>query len=207
MAGQQGTIYVLTLDAVQYCVDALQQRRIHPWFAAYLHLRQQSARQGTQTEIAPDWNELGAYLEVPGGPYGQPYFRPFWNGPANAGQNWLNPNLAGSYAPSSLRAVPKRVIDVVGQRFVLRDRHWELARTFLTDDKQVPLLALAVFFLRDFGFRSQEVPEPKDVSRLFLDDFGYQLPNDEEEVAHLYDLTWKGADGSWFEVFEVSEYE
>lgn len=201
--------YLIKMDAVRACISELRSQRIHPFFPAYLHLRQQAARQGRLADVAPNWNALGTLLEVPGGPLGRPYFRPFWAGPATAGQEWLNPNLAGSYAPSSIRQLPRKVIDISPDgKFSLRENHWELARRHLTDEKPVPLLALAGFFFRDFAFLSENTPKPADLMQVFLNEFGYRSPADDVEVDHLYDRVWSAHDDNpWFAAVEEAAAE
>jgi hypothetical protein len=202
MAGSDDeTGYLIRVPAVRASITRLLEQRIHPIFPAYLHLRQQSARQGSLTAIRPTWTELGDLLRVPGGPVGKPHYRPFWNRRSEAGQAWLGPNLAGSYSPSSLRTTkPARVLDTNPDgSYVLRDRHWELAGENLTDGERVPALALASYLLRNYAILSESDPTRDDLVNLFLGFFGYQSPADDEEVAYLYDRDWHGPDDAWFE--------
>lgn len=196
-AGEDEIEYVIRTEAVRHSIVVLLQQRIHPYLPAYLHLRQQAARQETLTEIAPDWNGLGEYLQLPGGPYGKPHFRPFWN--TKQASPWLGRNLAGSYSPSSLREVPLRVVAIHGDKFELRPNHWELARQHLMDDQRIPALPLASFFLRDYAILATRPPERSELVDLFFQAFGYQSPVDDEEVAFLFDRDWAGPDGDWFE--------
>jgi len=193
--------YVIRVEVVRECIAVLREQRIHSFFPAYLHLRRQAAARDRLTDLTPNWNELGTLLEVPGGPFGRPYFRPFWPGPAQAGQEWLNPNLAGSYAPSSIRELPRRVIDIQGGKFSLRPRHWELAREHLADNRPVPVLALAGFFLRDFGLVKRETPSLAELIAIFRQEFGYRDGIDNEEFDYLYDQEWQGSSKQWFEPF------
>lgn len=203
MMGESGdgfSAYVVTLEAVRASIAALRTRLVHPYFPAYLHLRRQAAKQGTQKAIRPKWSELGRFLEVPGGP--QPHYRPFWAERADAGQEWLNRNLAGSFAPSSLRDVPRRVVDTDGdRRFLLRERHWERARQHLAYGQRIPVLALAGYFLRNHALLAPSTPGRDDLVRVFLTEFGYRSPEDDDEVAHLYQQEWRGPE-RWFEEFD-----
>lgn len=126
--------------------------------------------------------------------------RPFWRGERNAGQEWLNENLAGSFAPSSLRVVFSRVVETDAQRrFNLRPNHWELARTHLLFDAPIPVLAVAAFMLRDYGFMAASLPGREDLVDAFRREYGYAA-DDEDEFTHLYDISWTGKDGPWFEL-------
>lgn len=198
--------YVLTRDAVRASIEALQAQRIHRFFPAYLHLRRQSTLQDAAEAIAPDWNSLGDLVAVPGGPVGRPYYMPFWDQQRSAGQEWRAKNLAGSYAPSSIRQVPRKVVDVDSEgRYILRERHWELARKHLMYGKPILVLALAGFLLRNFALIGNEHPATDDLAAAFYDRFGYE-PNS-EEASHLFDPDQAGADSDWFESFEPSDHE
>ena len=195
--GQNTPIYVLRIETVRWAIERLRQREIHSFFIAYLHLRRQAGRQGSTDDIAADWNDLGVFLEVPGGPDGKPYFRPFWTGGRSHGQEWLNQNIAGSYAASSLREVPKKVIEVNGSHFVLRPQHWQRAREHLLYGGKAPLWPTAIFLYRDFGFEM-------DVGRQELlevcrGDFGYRSPDDDLEFEELFDAKPAPEDDRWFE--------
>lgn len=144
---------VLTSDAVRWAIDALKQQRIHPFFLAYLHLRKRAREEGTTTEIHPRWDELSEHLRMRGGPPNKPHFRPVWDGQTeDPGRYWLNENLAGSYAPSSLRRRPYTVVDTEGSSFSLKRGHALLARENLLFDRPVSAIAFAAFYFRDFGF-------------------------------------------------------
>jgi hypothetical protein len=196
--------WVLKAGMVRQCMGILRAQSIHPFFPAYLHIRRTAAAEGSRVGIRPIWEELGRLLEVAGAPSTHPYFRPFTTASGESDQEWLNPNIAGSYAPSSLRAgqPPLQVVEVgAGRgRFNLREMHWELARVHLLDGKKVPLTPLAAFFLRDFAFENYDaVPTDDDLRRGFIEMFGY---NDDEdgprEVAHLYDVSIQAGE-DWFE--------
>lgn len=204
-SGAAGTeTYVLSTEAVRTCISVLLGMDIHQFFPMYLHLRRQSMVQGTTSSIKADFNELGMFLSVPEGPYGRPYFRPCWFGQRNAGQEWMNKNLAGSYAPSSLRNVPLRVVQTnPDSSFSLPSEHWKLAREHLLFGDRVPLRALAGFFLRNFALEStwEGEPNPDDLSKLFLLRFGYVpdgTPQDREEIEALFEPVWTGEQFPWF---------
>jgi hypothetical protein len=211
-AVSESKCWVLTFDAVRASIEELRGVPSHPFFIAYLHLRQRAAVQGETASLKPNWKRgLGPYLEVAGASARHPYYRPFWDGTAKAGQEWLNGNLAGSFARSSLRvgSPPLRVVDYddATQTFSLRERHWELARDHLLNGQQLPAEALAAFLLRDFGFITDgKPPTGDDLVLLFADDFGYRGRAFSIEFEHLYSKTDKASD-SWFEPFTGADPE
>src|SRR5580704_9599020 len=163
---QRNEFQVPTLEAVRWGIQTLKASRVHPFFLAYLHLRKQAAEQGTMDDIVPDWEELGTYLRVRGAPPGKPYYRPLWHGNAtDPGRYWLNPNLAGSYAPSSLRNVPTRVVGINGSHFSLRPEHARLAREHLLYEEPISAIALAAFLYRDFGLMAERSLGPHDLAQ------------------------------------------
>lgn len=200
---------VITLEAARWGIETLKEARVHPFFLAYLHIRKRGAELGTSEDIVPNWDELGTYMHVRGGPPGKPYYRPLWHGKdVDPARYWLNRNLAGSYAPSSLRNVPIRVIDIRGGHFALRPGHARLAFEHLLYGQRLSAIALAAYLYRDFGFVSDRTPGPEDLREAFAEDF-YYSPND-EEFELLFD-PWTGGSASagaprnWFEPISDTE--
>jgi hypothetical protein len=190
-------VSVLTLEAVRWGVSTLKASKIHPFFLAYLYLRKRAEEQGSTADIAPSWEDLGRYLEVKGGPSGKPYFRPFWHGNTDdPGRYWLNPNIAGSYSPSSLRKAPYEVIDTEGSHFSLRPSHSILARQYLLFNEQVNALALSAFLYRDFGLIAPGALSPGDLVSVFRNDFRFHA-----EAPEFDDLFFVDAPAvlNWFE--------
>lgn len=200
--------WVLTPEAVRQGIEDLRGRSIHPFFAAYLHLRQRAAVLGTTEGLRPRWKaELGPYLAVDGASAKRPYYRPFWVGTGTTGKEWLNGNLAGSFAGSSVRAgqPPVMVVeyDSRTQAFTLRERHWELALQHLLAGLPLPAESLAAFLLRDFAFETDdgEPPAGDDLVTLFGQEFGYGDDAAKVEFTHLFERNG-AASAAWFEPFE-----
>lgn len=195
--------FVLGVAAIRWGIEQLTSQQIHPFFPAYLEIRRLAAQNESLKDIHPRWEDLEQYLRVPGGPPNKPNFRPFWNQSSSAGQHWLNANLAGSYSRSSIRDVPRRVIDVEDTGgFSLKEKHWKLAREHLLYGQQLPVIPLATFLYRDFGFTTDGPSiRPQDLVQVFRRDFGYQRGSDDAEFEHLY-ATALSARTDWFERWE-----
>jgi hypothetical protein len=201
--------FVISLGAVRASIEILRGSPIHQYFPAYLHLRQQGARQGTWDAIAPKWNEVGHFLDVPGSESGRPYLRPFGTRDRDPGSEWLNRNLAGSYAESSLRQgqPPLKVVQGNGNgTFSMKEKHWELARLHLCSGEKVSVLALAGYYFRNYGFVSGAVPTSANLIEEFRSTFGYS-PEDEEEFQYLFNESWDGPDVTWFEEWSAAPLE
>ena len=194
--------FVLTVPTVRWAIDELRSAKVHPFFLAYLHLRKHAGTDGTSV-ITPHWDELGDVLRVPGGPPGKPYYRPLWHGNVDdRGRYWLNRNIAGSYSPSSLREVPRRVVDLVDSEFVLKPAHARLAREHLLFDKPLSAAALAAYFYRDYGFYPPPPgsPSPFDLPVLLRED--YRLTDDEFAVLFDDGISAPDMEMEWFEPFD-----
>jgi hypothetical protein len=191
-------VAVLTVEAVQWAISDLQSQRIHPWFLAYLHLRQRSVEEGSSDDIEPHWEELGRYMRIRGGPPGKPFYRPLWNGKgSDPARFWMNPNLAGSYSPSSVRELVRKVVDTHSSHFELRPNHVEAAFKYLLNESRVSALALAAYLFRDYGFAADRPLDPMDLGAVLRQTF-YFLPSD-SDFATLFVEIVPPAVQHWFE--------
>lgn len=162
---QTDTNFVLTFDAVRRAINALKPLTIHETFPVYLHLRRRAAALGRFTDLQPDWwAEVHDWLDVPGGPPNKPHFRPFTSRGSSANSFWMNDNLAGSYAPSSLRGMRSLYVGP-GDQYQLptntdgTPNPTPIANRLL-GDKQVPAWAVAAFLFRNRSFSSDPSAEP-----------------------------------------------
>lgn len=138
--------YVLTVDAVKWAIATLRARKIHPHFLAYLQVHRRWTYDGS---FDPRWAELRPLLEMPNGPPKKPNYRPLWNTDSDGSAYWLNGNLAGSFAPKSIR----NSFLVADGDYVFPENHAALALdSFLYGDR-APALPLGAYLFRNFGFR------------------------------------------------------
>lgn len=183
-------------------VEVLLGQSIHQWFPGYLHLKRQSMLQGTSVGVEPNFAELHDVLYVPGGPAKKPHLRPFWKGARNAHQEWMGENLAGSYAPSSIREAVQKVLDVDAQRrYVFKDDHAQLALETFLEGQRVPALPLAAFLFRDYGIASRLESDVATLIAIFKREYGY-TGSATNEFDLLFDGSWQSSiDGPWLEQF------
>ena len=190
---------------MRVALRSLLQRETHPHFIGYLHLYKLSIKFRQQTDIQPNWNELGTYLKVVDGP--EPHLRPFWAGRRKANQEWLNQNIAGSFSPSSLRS-DGPFCNVVHPNndgtFSLRRGHARLALRHLLLDEKIDAVYLSLFLHRDRGYVSESKPTCLDVLSCFRQDFGY--PNSKEQYySMLYSSETNYEDSDWFDEWDNSQ--
>lgn len=185
------TEYVLKTDVIRSCLKRLIEQPIHRLFPGYLCLQQQSSIEGKTTNLQFPYTEFfDTYLRINGPESNMPYFVPFSLTEDPALETlWLNENVAGTYAPSSLRpSAPLRKITEIRQtgrdsRWNLFDDHWKLARLELGEGQRIPVESLSAYLLRDYGFIESD-PSAFTVVRTYAEEFGYDVSG--HAFSHLY---------------------
>lgn len=167
-------LQVLRVDVVKWAIEHLTQQKIHAFFSAYLHLRAVALEVGSTHDIPARWADLSPLLEVPGGPAGKPYYRPMLHRLNTS--PWLNPNLAGSYAPSSIRDSVRKVVSPANGHYSLLDGHVDLASEYLLFNDRLSAPALSVFFYRNRGFYEPNLTIDDPV-KLLLSEFRLDQPD------------------------------
>lgn len=197
--------YVLTITTVAHAVRALQAVKVHESFVAYLHLRHVAARTGHTAGLNPDWNgEVREWLEVSGGPPRKPHFRPLASRSRDAATYWMNPNLAGSYAKSSLRDDMRALlVGPDGSFQVPVDAAGDynpapVASAMLPDGEVIPMWALGAFLYRERAFVGpSEPPDIGAVNDVFRSEFEWT----DREVEALFDTSLPNLDHPAFETW------
>lgn len=187
-----GETYVFSRDAVLRAITSLVSQPVHEHFPGYLTILQ-SLRKGDDDVVrSAEINTFhDRYMRVDGDAKA-PYVSPF-RSRGHGKLVRLNSNVAGSYAPKSLREGRLgAVINVEefgqGATYSLRDDHAALVSERLLRGSKVPALALAAFLFRDYGFQL----EAREVTRalaVFRDSFG--LRADVKEEASTFDLLFR----------------
>lgn len=197
--------YVLKPDIVKDCFWRLAEAPIHRLFPGYLCLQQQSGIEGRTTELSFPYNDFfETYFRVLDG--NKPYLVPFTQAENPSESSfWLNENVAGTYAPSSIRATSSlRQVATLEEgghnsKWGLDTDHWKLARLHISDGEQIPIESLAAYLFRDFSFETDEASAYTVVSA-FAEEFGYDIGG--SAFAHLYET---GDSNITEESFEIHE--
>lgn len=144
---------VLTIEAVRRSIDALHKPRIHEQFLAYLHLRERGVTTGSMTSIEPSWNVVvSKLLDVPGGGPSKPHYLPIASRKKDPARYWMNPNIPGSFAPSSLRTASRFMLNSAGNGFDLPSDHAVQALNAHLNGARQPAWMFAGYLLRNYGF-------------------------------------------------------
>lgn len=193
------SLHVLTVEAVKAGIRALKGQLIHEHFPAYLHLRKLAVASGP-TNLQPDWKDVGDLLKMPGGPPTKPHYRPFSsvNRKDESGY-WYNRNLAGSYAPRSMRVTSRFMLDATGDNYELPSDHAQQALTRLLKDRKVPAWALAAYYLRNYGFIFEGEGGYDELIAAFKKEFGFEQGTDFGVLFEDSEPT--SSPDNWFELF------
>jgi hypothetical protein len=173
--------YLVKKEVVASCLERLRQRKTHEHFAGYLCLLYRSAENGDTKNIQPSFPEFfEKFYRVPGCPAGYPYIKPFISKPPTLNNIWLNSNVAGSYAKSSIRSTFNEVVSVGSSGYSLKRNHSKMALKHLLYSVPLNVFDLAIFLYRDFPLVGDTVTI-EDVVSIFAVEFGYESPEGERD--------------------------
>lgn len=204
----ENTPKIIALPAVKWAISELKRPKIHPFFLPYLVLRRHSVVSGSNQDLTPNWvDEVGKLLAVPGGPPTRPYYRPFFDKDVrDESRYWMNRNLAGSYAPSSIRKLAGQLVSGSGSNYSLESEHFQRAASSLIGGVPIDALAFSAFLFRDHGFITSEADGPQiliDALRAIFR-FDHSSQGDQEFQALFSSSTSQPHD---FDFFEDGEFE
>lgn len=176
MATSTETAFVPTIDCVRRSLDTITSLDTHQAAASYLGALNVATAVQRSVDLALNMTD-----------FFDRFFRVSNDASANYpyvvifGRNTpylLNRNVAGSYAPSSLRAenpfhdVIETIRSGAHVTYSLRDNHHIVVRKRALKSA-LPIYALACFLYRDFGFSAQ--PHASDIVQAIEADFGFAL--------------------------------
>lgn len=192
-------VNVIRKPIVARALARLREQKTHSLFAGYIYLQQRSAQLRRLDDLQPDFlSFFKKFLLVGNHPLGAPYIKLFTEQKASAKNLWLNENVAGSYAPSSLRPGQpfRKVVQIQERKYSLPLDHALRALEHLLYATPVPVAELAIVLYRDFGLRGND-PTISDLVDVFAYEFGYvSKPGDkpDEDFGLLYSFepttTW-----------------
>lgn len=179
---------VFSVDAVRRAISELTKQPVHEHFIGYLALLE--ARRSATGPIKPAviTHFHNRYLRVASSDQ-YPYASPFRSkGYGHIGR--LNRNVAGSYAPSSLRKdKPFAALVEIdpNKQYTLRENHSAIASKLLLYDTRLSAVAVAIFLFRDFSFSAENEAIP-ELLNLFRDRLALRadLKNENEDYDRLF---------------------
>jgi hypothetical protein len=185
---------VLSPGLADLALNNLIKTTAHPHFAGYLCVLHAARESGKQRGLDPKFKDFfDRFLRVEGGPSRKPYVQPFDISKGDRWSPFLNENVAGSYAQSSLRPIApfRKVVSVEGEgqgaTYSLVPDHQTRAFEDLLLGRKMLAASLAVFLYRDFGFNPMSADLASVVSA-FRDDFGLRdsIPGESSRFNQLF---------------------
>lgn len=144
--------YTLSIDTVRAALQTLTATKSHEQLVLYLAILRLKSRDGQKYVNGDVYSVIKPWLELPGRE-DYPYYRPF----ASRGkQFWMNSNLAGSFAPSSLRSSRDLFYASDSPDNALRLPSVDEITASLKIKSSVPLWAVTCFLLRNASFVAKE---------------------------------------------------
>jgi hypothetical protein len=198
-------ISVIRKPIVAQCLSRLRKQKTHTHFAGYLYLQRRSCQLGRLEDLQPKFLAFfNQFFLVGNHPLGSPYIKPFTQQKVSTTNLWLNENVAGSYAPSSLRSGQpfRKVVNIQDTKYSLPFDHAQRALKYLLYSTPVQIADLAVVLYRDFGLVGDSLTI-EDLIDIFTFEFGYSNKPGEEpddKFSMLYSLdTAKTWEVDWLE--------
>ncbi len=196
---------VIRPEIVARSLTRLRQQQTHSLFAGYLYLQRRSTELGRLQDLQPIFLPFfKQFFQVANHPLGAPYIKIFTEQQPSPKNLWLNENVAGSYAPSSLRAGQpfRKVVEIENKTYSLPADHATRAFQYLLLKETVQVADLAVVLYRDYGL-SEEVRSVENLVGIFAYEFGYNeisgaTPNDNFQILFSLD-TAQNWDENWLE--------
>ncbi len=167
--------HVVRKSVVARSFAHLRSQKTHALFAGYLYLQKRATQLGRLDDLQPEFLPyFKQFFVVANHPLGAPYIKPFTQQKASTKNLWLNENVAGSYAPSSLRPGQpfRRIVNIEGRKYSLFPDHAQRAFEHLLYSTPIQAADLAVFLYRDFGLQHDN-PTIEDLVSIFAYEFGY----------------------------------
>lgn len=168
-------IYATKESIVARSIERLRRQKTHTLFTGYLYLQHRSAELGRLNDLRPEFLPFfRMFFRVGDHPLGAPYIKPFTEQKGSPKNLWLNENVAGSYAPSSLRPDQpfRQVVCIEGREYSLPHDHAQRARKYLLGSQPVDAADLAAFLYRDYGLCTDS-PSIGLLIDIFAYEFGY----------------------------------
>jgi hypothetical protein len=201
-------VHVIRKQIVAQSLQRLREQKTHTLFVGYLYLQQRASQLKRLDDLQPEFLPFfRQFFLVDNHPLGTPYIKLFTEQKASTKNLWLNENVAGSYAPSSLRAGQpfRQVVTIQERKYSLPLDHARLAFKHLLYSTKVKVADLAVVLYRDFGLIGDSLTI-EDLVGIFTYEFGYATssggePNEDFRTLFSHETT-KAWESDWLEPHE-----
>lgn len=186
-------MYFIRKQIVAQSFRHLREQKTHTLFAGYIYLQRRASQLGRLENLEPKFLPFfEQFFYVDNHPLGTPFIKLFTEQKASAKNLWLNANVAGSYAPSSLRPDQpfRKVVNIKEKTYSLPPDHASRAFEHLLYFAPVQVADLAVVLYRDFGLLEKSITI-QDLIDIFAYEFGYSAEegkNPNTDFQKLYSI-------------------
>lgn len=196
---------MIRTEVVRNGLQKLGAQTVHKAFGGYLPILRAATQAQSMGPLTVGFKHFfDTHFAVAGSTTKWPYYVPFGAAGDLSGR-FFNRNVAGSYAPSSIRPVnPLRRMTSIdatpaGVTFELMDDHADIAAELLKGDT-VPGASLAAYLYRDFAMAPGS--SPSDLYRHFKLEFGFAFVGSRKRFE---DVFHDDTDDLGLAVFEPAE--
>ena len=151
--------YLVNVDAVKKALTTLANVRSHEHFPGYLALLRDRYKSNSATNSETIVKFYKDFLYVSDAPDNRPFLRPFRSRGVGNPITLNQSNVAGSYAPSSIRnnGPLSKIIKIKNTagttNYELLSEHWKIVLTEMLSGHKLPIISTAIFILRDYAFQ------------------------------------------------------
>jgi len=166
---------VIRKSVVAHSLKRLREQKTHTLFAGYLCLQRRVGELNRLEDLQPNFLLFfKEFFLVADHPLGTPFIKAFTEQKPSTRNLWLNRNVAGSYAPASLRPDQpfRKVVEISDRKYSLPTDHAHRALKHLAFGNQIQAADLAVVLYRDFAF-TEELLSIHNLVQTFCYEFGY----------------------------------
>ncbi|WP_051251525.1 McrB family protein [Paenibacillus harenae] len=154
-----GKYYCLDIITVKKALTTLGSVRSHEHFPGYLALLRDRSTSNIVSNSDDIVNFYKKFLKIVDAPDKSPYLRPFRSRGVGNPLTLYQKNVAGSYAPSSIREKGplSKIINIEqpsgALSYKLSDEHWKVVLSEMLSGHRLPIVSTIVFLFRDYAFR------------------------------------------------------
>ena len=203
MADQaSGKYFSVRVEAVKKAISALTDTRSHEHFPGYIAILKERNKAAPASGNADSIGKFyRQFLSVDDAPEKRPFLRPFRSRGVGNPVRLNQKNVAGSYAPKSIRedGPLSKVIEVSQDAegefvYSLPSQHWKIVLSEMLSGHKLPVVSTAFFLLRDYAFR-MDGPDIASVISVFRKEFS--IADSDSDGDEIFTALFEDDSGSY----------
>ncbi len=185
-SNENSNYYLFKVETIKKALETLANVRSHEHFPGYLALLRDRSKLNAVSNSDTIIKFYKEFLFVIDAPVSRPYLRPFRSRGVGNPITLYQKNVAGSYAPSSIRnnGPLSKIININSASYELINEHWKIALTEMLSGHKLPFISTMAFLLRDYAFRML-YPNIEILISIFRTEFS--ISNETENGDDIYE--------------------